>query len=139
MTDDTTRANIEAFYKAYAAGDVGTVGAMLHDDIDWIIYGPVQVFPFTGPRRGKQAVLDALAGIAKEFALERYVPEAIVVAGDRVAVLSSAAFVQRSTSRTLSLRLADFIRLSDGKIVEFRELFDSFDAVEQALGRWLEV
>ena len=139
MTDGSTRATVDAFYKAYAAGDADTFSALIHDDINWIIYGPVQVFPFTGPRHGKQAVLDALTGIAKDFALERYVPQIVIVQGDRAAVLSNAAFKQRSTNRTVSLRLADFIRLSEGKIIELSELFDSFDAVEQALGRWLEV
>src|SRR5262249_54626754 len=118
---------------------IDTCAGMIHDDIDWIIYGPLPVFPFTGPRHGKAAVLDALAAIAKDFALERYVPDTIVAEGDHAAVLSNTAFKQRSTGRTISVRLADFMRLKDGKIIEFRELFDTFDAVEQALGRWLEV
>jgi len=139
VTDNPTRAVVEALYEAYAKGDADRIAALIHDDIDWVIYGPVQVFPFQGPRRGKQAVLDALAAIGKDYALERYVPEVIIVEGDRAAVLSNAAFLQRSTNRTLSVRLANFIRLRDGKIIEFRELSDTFDAVEQALGRWLEV
>ena len=139
MTENPARSIVEAFYKAYAAGDIATCATLIHDDIDWIIYGPLQVFPFTGPRRGKQAALETLAAIAKDFALERYVPEALIVEGDRAAVLSNAAFKQLSTARTISVRLADFLRLRDGKIIELREVFDTFDAVEQALGRWIEV
>jgi ketosteroid isomerase-like protein len=54
-------------------------------------------------------------------------------------VLSKTAFEQRSTGRVLSLRLVNFVRVQDGKIIEFREFSDTFDVVEQAVGSWLEV
>jgi ketosteroid isomerase-like protein len=139
VTDHATRAVVKALYEAYAARDLDRVAALIHDDIEWIIYGPVQVFPFQGPRRGKAQVLDALGAIGKDYALERYVPEIIIVEGERAAVLSDAAFVQRATNRTLSMRLADFLRFRDGRLIEFREFTDTFDAVEQALGKWLDV
>jgi len=139
VTDHATRAAVVALYEAYAARDLDRFAALVHDDIEWIIYGPVQVFPFQGPRRGKAQVLDVLGAIGKDYALERYVPEIIVVDGERAAVMSNAAFVQRATNRTLSMRLADFLRFQDGRLIEFREFTDTFDAVEQALGKWLEV
>jgi ketosteroid isomerase-like protein len=139
VTENATRAAVEALYEAYAARDLDRVAALIHDDIEWIIYGPVQVFPFQGPRRGKAQVLDVLGAIGKDYALERYVPEIIIVEGERAAVMSDAAFVQRATNRTLSMRLADFLRFRDGRLIEFREFTDTFDAVEQALGKWLDV
>jgi ketosteroid isomerase-like protein len=139
VTDNATRAAVKALYEAYSARDLDRVASLIHEDIEWIIYGPVQVFPFHGPRRGKAQVLDVLAALGKDYALERHVPEIILVEGERAAVLSDAAFVQRATNRTLSLRLADFLRFRDGRLIEFREFTDTFDAVEQALGKWLEV
>lgn len=139
MTEVATRAAVKTLYEAYAARDLDRVASLIHDDIEWIIYGPVQVFPFQGPRRGRAQVLDVLGAIAKDYALERYVPEIVVVEGDRAAVMSDAAFLQRATNRTLSLRLADFLRFHDGRLIEFREFTDTFDAVEQALGKWLDV
>jgi ketosteroid isomerase-like protein len=139
VTENATRAAVEALYEAYAARDLERVAALIHDDIEWIIYGPVQVFPFQGPRRGKAQVLDVLGAIGKDYALERYIPEIIIVEGERAAVMSDAAFVQRATNRTLSMRLADFLRFQDGRLIEFREFTDTFDAVEQALGKWLDV
>src|SRR4051812_17718723 len=139
MTEVATRAAVKTLYEAYAARDLDRVASVIHDDIEWIIHGPVQVFPFQEPRRGKAQVLDVLGAIAKDYELERYVPEIVVVEGDRAAVMSDAAFLQRATSRTLSLRLADFLRFHDGRLIEFREFTDTFDAVEQALGKWIEV
>ena len=130
---------LHELYGAYARGDSVRVAELIDDDIDWIIHGPVQVFPFLGPRRGKAEVLKTLADIAEGYAIERYEPEIVIVDGDRAAVLSNVALRQRATNRMLSVRLANFLRFRAGKLVEFREFSDTFDVVEQALGRWLVV
>jgi ketosteroid isomerase-like protein len=139
MSDNATRAAVEEMYEAYRRGDADRIAAMLDDDIDWIIYAPVQVLSYTGARRGKAAVLAAIGDISKSFSLERYDPQVTVIEGDRAAVMSEAAFTQRSTGRRLRMRIAHFLRFRGGKLVEFREFSDTFDVVEQVLGRWLDV
>ena len=139
MTTQTTRAIVEEIYAAYGRRDFDRVAALIHDDIDWMIYGPIQVFPFAGARRGTVAVLEALGGLAKEYQLERYQPKVIIVEGDRAAVMSEVAFIQRATNRTMSFQVANFLRLEGGRVIEFREFANSFDIVEQALGRFIEV
>ena len=42
---------------------------------------------------------------------------------------------QRMTGRIIQLFVAHFLRLQSGRIVELREFIDSFDPVEQVLGR----
>src|SRR5258708_11046219 len=103
-----TRATVIELHKAYVEGDAERVAALIHDDIDWIIHGPARIFPFEGPRRGMAAVLEVLAQIAEQYELKSYVPELVIVEGDRAAVLSNTSFVQRSTGRTLRLRLVNF-------------------------------
>jgi len=139
MTTQSTRAIVRDIYAAYARRDFDRVAALIHDDIDWIIYGPMQIFPFAGARRGKLAVLEALGGIAKEYQLERYEPKVIIVEDERAAVMSEVAFKQRSTGRTMRFMLANFLRVQDGRVIEFREFANSFDLVEQALGRFIEI
>jgi ketosteroid isomerase-like protein len=134
-----TRSTVNELYSAYRAGDAARVAALVDDDIDWVIHGPVDLFPFQGARRGKAAVMEALAGIAEKYELKRYENKYIIVEGERAAVLSQTAFVQRSTQRTLSMQLVNLMRVKDGKIVEFREFSDSYDAVEQAIGARLAV
>src|SRR4051794_30515534 len=102
MSERSTRAVVEDIYSSYARHDFQRVAALMDDDVDWIIYGPMHVFPFVGARRGKAAVLEALGGIAKDYLLERYVTNLIIVEGDRAAVMSEVGFRQRSTSRMLS-------------------------------------
>jgi ketosteroid isomerase-like protein len=137
MPEDATRAAVTDLYDAYARGDGERVARYIDDEIDWVIHGPVQVFPFAGARRGKRAVLDALGAIAKDYSIERYVPQLVAVDGDSAAVMSNVAFRQRSTGRVLSFHIADFMRFRDGRIVEFREFANTFDLVEQALGRFI--
>jgi ketosteroid isomerase-like protein len=99
----------------------------------------MQVFPFAGHRQGKVAALEALRAIAKDYLLESYTPKMMIIDGDRAAVMSDVAFKQRSTDRTLRFHIADFLRFRDGRIVEFREFTNTFDLVEQALGRMLPI
>lgn len=139
MAEQDTRALVSDLYDAYARRDLDRVAALIDDDIDWVIYGPVEVFPFAGPRRGKVEVLKALGAIAEHYQLHSYRPELIIVDGDRVAVMSDVSFILRASTRTLRFRVANFLRFRDGRIVEFREFANTFDVVEQALGRWLQV
>ena len=134
-----TRATLKDLYGAYREGNAERIAALIDEDIDWCIYGPARVFPFEGPRRGKAQVIDVLAAIGAQYELKRHDQEIMIVEGERAAVLSQAAFVQRATGRTLSMRLINFVRVRDGRIVEFREFSDTFDVVEQAAGTWLQV
>jgi ketosteroid isomerase-like protein len=134
-----THVIVHDLYDAYERRDFERVAVLLHDDIDWMIYGPISVFPFAGARHGRTAVLDALAGIAEDFALESYKREIIITEKDRAAVMSDVAFRQRATDRLLRFRLANFLRFQDGRLIEFREFANTFDVVEQALGRELTV
>jgi ketosteroid isomerase-like protein len=145
-----TRSIVKELHRAYRDGDAARVAALIDDDIDWhihgpsrvfpfVIHGPSRVFPFEGPRRGKAQVMDVLAEIGRHFELQRHDHEILIAEGDRAAVLSRVSFKQAATGRTLSMRLINFIRVRDGRIVEFHEFSDTFDAVEQAAGEWLQV
>ncbi len=138
MSEDT-RATVVELYDAYERRDVDRIAALIHDDIDWVIYAPVSVFPFAGPRQGRAAVLQTLGAIAEEYALQSYKREIMIVDGDRAAVMSDVNFTQRATGRTLRFRVANFLRVRDGRLIEFREFVNSFDVVEQALGRELRL
>ena len=139
LDTETTRALVHRLYDAYGRGDAAEFIGVIHDDIDWVIQGPVEVFPFAGARRGKEAAIAALESIAALYELKRYVPEIVVVDGPQVAQLSNVAFLQRATGRVLTFKIVDFLRFEQGMLVEFRELLDSFDVTQQALGRWLRV
>lgn len=139
MVGSGTRDIVQALYDAYVRRDFNRFGALLHDDIDWIIYGPMTVFPFAGLRRGRPAVLQALAGMALSYSLDSYIPDFVIVEGDRAAIMADVSLTQYATGRIMRFRVANFLRIEDGRVIEFREFADSFDVVEQALGRVVEL
>lgn len=134
MVEHDTRATVDELYSAYGRRDLDRIAGLLHDDIDWVIYGPIDVFPFAGLRRGRTSVLQAMAEMAKVYALEQHQAEVKIVDGDRAAVMADVGFRQIASGRLLRFRVANFLRIEGGRLIEFREFADSFDLVEQAIG-----
>jgi ketosteroid isomerase-like protein len=135
MGASVPRSVVEAFYRAYSARDAKKVAGFLDDNVEWTISGPVDVLPFCGTRHGKAAVLDMIERLVPEvFRISHFVPDAMLIDGDRVATLNRLWARRRDDERQISYRLAHFLRFRDGKIVENLSLIDSFDAVEQVLG-----
>ena len=139
MSGGGTRETVRALYDAYVERSFDRFAALIHEDIDWVIHGPMAVFPFAGLRRGRPAVLQALAGMAMSYSLDSYTPDFVLIDGDRAAVMADVALAQSATGRLLRFRVANFLRIKDGRLIEFREFADSFDQVEQALGRVVEL
>ncbi len=140
MTYVLSRAVVDAFYKAYATRDIDNIAPFIHDDIEWTISGPVDYLPFCGTHSGKASVLDLIENKVKAVLRTfGFVPESIVVDGDRVAMLSRQSAKRTSDGCTISYRVANIMRFCDDKVIENFSLIDSYDAVEQVLGRPLSV
>jgi ketosteroid isomerase-like protein len=134
MAESTIRPTVETFYKASAARDISRVAALIDDDVDWLVQGPVDIFPFLGQRRGKDAVLAGYREIALRLEVTGYQVEKLLVDGDSAAALIRLTSIVRATGKVMSTRTSQFSRFRDGKLIEMRAVIDSFDMVEQALG-----
>ena len=53
----------------------------------------------------------------------------------QAATLVQAALTKSSDQRVITLHVGEFFTLRDGLITEHRSLFDSFDLIQQLLGR----
>jgi ketosteroid isomerase-like protein len=133
------RGFVRAFCDALLSHDPKKLSEMLDDDVDWIIFGPVDLFPFFGQRRGKAAVLAMFAELDSSLTLKSCDRDSSVIESEQAASLSKLSAVHKASGRTLSLRLAQFAQFRDGKVVRLRAVFDSFDAAEQALGREIDL
>jgi len=140
MAYSVSRTVVDAFYQAYAARDVADIAPFLHYNIEWTVNGPMDVLPFCGTFRGKAAVLDLIGhrvpGVLKVFG---FVAESFLVDGDQVAMLHRQSGRRSADGRVISYRVANFMRFADDKLITNLSLLDSFDAVEQVLGRPLAV
>ena len=135
----TTRELVEDFYAAYTARDSAAMAPLLADDIDWTISGPVDVLPFCGNHRGRQAVLDLVDHrIPAVFSVFAFVRDQLLTDGDCAATLHRIS-ARTPDGRVISYRVAHFFRFAGGKLVENLTLIDSFDAVEQVLGHPLHL
>jgi ketosteroid isomerase-like protein len=140
MSYSVPRSIVHAFYEAYAACDAEKVAPYLDDNVQWTINGPVDVLSFCGPRHGKAAVLDLIERVVPQvFDIFSFVPQTILIDGDRVATLNRLSARRRGDGRVICYRLAHFLRFRDDKVIEGISLIDSFDAVEQVLGHPLPV
>jgi ketosteroid isomerase-like protein len=138
MTENI-RPLVEAFYRASAERDVACVASILADDVDWLVQGPVDVFPFLGQRRGKSAVLDGYREIARKLDVTGYEVEQLLVDGNCAAALIRLTSVVVATGKVMSVRTSQFSRFRDGKLVQMHAVLDTFDLVEQTIGRPLDV
>jgi len=139
MTDAIMREFARAFCDALASHDPNLIAPWLADDIDWTIYGPVDLFPFFGQRRGKAAVVAMCAQIDACLTLKTCDKEVRLNDGAQSAALLKFAAEHKPSGRALSLRMAMFAEVHEGKLKRFRGLFDTFDAAEQALGREIDL
>ena len=139
MTETTIRPIVEAFYHASAARDVERVMSFIADDVDWLVQGPVDIFAFLGQRRGKAAVRDGFREVARKLEITGYQVEVLLVDGDRAAALIRLTSIVRATGKIMSVRTSQFSRFRDGKVTEMCAVLDSYDMVEQTIGRILDV
>lgn len=137
--DEPLRGRLYQLYAAYGAGRIDDVLAAFADDVMMTSYAPVDVFPYLGRKQGKAAVAATMRAAQGEFEFAGYQPVFMVVEAEAAAVILLARLRQRASGRMIQLFIAHFLRLREGLIVELREFMDSFDAVEQVLGREISV
>ena len=127
-------------YRAYLTRDAALLEAILADDVEWKLTGPVEQLDIYEPRRGKAAVIELITRIMPcIFVLSDFEIEHLLVQGDRVAAYGQMRARQRETGRALCFRGAHFMRFRDGKLVSFRALADTFDLVEQVVGHPIDI
>jgi ketosteroid isomerase-like protein len=108
---------------------------LIDDDVEWAIYGPIDMFPFLGSRHGKAAVLEVCRQIADNVRVHRFDRESIMLGVDSAASMIRYSLTAIDSNKPISLRLAHFAQFKAGRLLSIRVLIDTFDLVEQALGR----
>jgi len=140
MTETVSRATVEAFYLAYTSGDPDRIGAVIHDDVEWHVTGPVDAIQVCGSWHGRAAVVDRFAQLVPRILSSRKLDiEHLLVDGDRSAMFGRMTTRHRPSGRVISHRASHIARYRDGKVVYFRIVSDSFDAAEQFLGHRLNI
>lgn len=115
------------------------IEALLDEEVDWTLYGPIDMFPFLGARHGKHAVLDVIREISDNVQVRRFDRETTMLGVDSAASMLRCSLTARQSDKSISLRAAQFARFKGSRLVSMRVLVDTFDLIEQALGRQIHL
>ena len=130
-----SRQRVRDFYEARMSRDADAIAQFLHDDVEWTVAGPIDLFPFCGQHHGKAAVIDAMVRVAPSvFKITKLNLDELLIDGDRAAAFNRLAATQSGTGRTITYQRAEFFLFRDNRILVYRSILDSFDAAEQMLG-----
>ena len=135
MTEHSLWRFSRALHRAINERQPQDLEALIDDDVDWAIYGPIDMFPFLGARRGKEAVLEVVRQIAENIRIHRFDRETVMLGVDSAASMLRYSLTLLDSSKPISMRLAHFAQFKAGRLSSIRLLVDTFDLVEQALGR----
>jgi ketosteroid isomerase-like protein len=134
MTEHSLWRFSRALHRAINERQPADVEALIDEDVDWAIYGPIDMFPFFGSRRGKAAVLEVIRQIADNIRVHRFDRESIMLGVDSASSMMRYSLTALDSNKPISLRIAHFAQFKAGKLINFRVLVDTFDLVEQTVG-----
>jgi ketosteroid isomerase-like protein len=135
MTEHSLWRFSRALHRAINERRFEEVETLIDDDVDWAIYGPIDMFPFLGARRGREAVIEVIRQIAHNVRVHRFDRETIMLGVDSASSMLRYSLTALDSNKPISLRIAHFAQFKAGKLLNIRVLVDTFDLVEQALGR----
>jgi ketosteroid isomerase-like protein len=134
-----SRETVQAFYDAYISRDPQRIGAMVTDDIEWHVAGPVSVVQICGTWRGREAVIERFASyIPSIIAFQSLEVEKLLVDDDASAMFGRIISRHCQSGRIISHRISHLVRYRDGKAASFRCINDSLDAAEQFIGHAID-
>ncbi|NVN87882.1 MAG: nuclear transport factor 2 family protein [Rhodopseudomonas sp.] len=139
MTEHSLWRFSRALHRALNERQLEDFAALIDDDVDWAIYGPIDMFPFLGARRGKAEVLEVCAQISNNVRVHRFERESIMLGVDSAASMMRYSLTALDSNKPISLRLALFAQFKDQRLTNMRILLDTFDLVEQALGNPIDL
>jgi uncharacterized protein len=134
MVESLDRRRVLNFLDAFYAGDIAAAQACCDDEYDSITHAPVELFPHLGHKHGKDWIAEAIETQQKRYSSRKYEIKFLAVDGAKVATIQFLSLRKRNDDRVMHLEIAEFFTLRDGRILEHRSFFDSFDLVQQLLG-----
>ena len=111
-------------YAEYARGNRAAVLEALAEDVAWHSVGCAEI-PWGGSYRGRQGVETFFARLDAAAALTAYEVERVIAQGEWVTVLARVRARFPSTGTEREFASADVLRIRDGRILEFREFYDT--------------
>src|ERR1700750_251056 len=108
MTEHSLWRFSRALHRAINERQLEDLEALIDEDVDWAVYGPIDMFPFFGARHGKAAVLEVCRQIADNVRVHRFDREQVMLGVDSAASMLRYSLTSVDCNKPISLRLAHF-------------------------------
>jgi uncharacterized protein len=128
MSEATNVDIVKRGYEAFGRGDVNGVLSLLEETVEWETPGSPE-FPTAGRRRGHREVAGFFHTLAQTYDFERFEPKSFIAQGDSVVVLGEDSVRLKSNGTRLEVDWVHVFELRNGKVVRFREYFDTAPVV----------
>lgn len=125
MSADDNVALLRRLCEAYGRKDVAPLFDCLDEAVQFHFAAHPDHFSFAGTHAGRDGIARAVSLIARDFDCLDFRARDFIAEGDRVAALTEGVIQHRGTGNKLDIRMVDIVRLSEGRIVEFTEFFDT--------------
>ena len=122
MTEHSLWRFSRALHRAINDRQSNDLEDLIDEDVDWAIYGPIDMFPFFGARHGKAAVIEVIRQIADNVRVHRFDRESIMLGVDSAASMLRYSLTALDSNKPISLRLAHFAQFKAGRLRSIRVL-----------------
>jgi ketosteroid isomerase-like protein len=122
---------VQSLYAAFGRGDVGTIVAAMHPNVDWHVNvdpkAPgVASVPSLAPRRGPQGVAEFFQALASSLDFHSFQPVAFLAGSREVAVRVLIDTTVRSTGRRMQMEAIHHYTFdAAGKVTRFVDFADT--------------
>lgn len=122
MIEQLPRQRVLNFLDAFYGGDSAAALKCCDDDIESMVYLPVELFPHLGPRRGTAAIAELIGIHAARYSKQRFDVRFLVADDVRAAVIIDLSFTKRTDGRVLTMPSGLFFTLRRGPDLRTVEL-----------------
>ena len=122
MTEHSLWRFSRALHRAINERQPEDLETLIDEEVDWAVYGPIDMFPFLGARRGKAAVLEVIRQIAENVRVHRFDRESIMLGVDSASSMIRYSLTALNSNKPISLRVAHFAQFKAGRLLSIRVL-----------------
>ena len=124
MSETDNSAVVLQAYSNFKTGNIEALLDLVADDVEWELPETANV-PFTGKFTGRAGVADFFASVGANQDALQFEPREIVAQGDKVVSLGRYLWRIKATNREFGSDFAHVFTIREGKIVAFKEYFDT--------------
>lgn len=124
MSEQDNVAIVREAYNNFKTGNITGLLNLLSDDITWRL-PEIEDVPFSGTRKGRDAVGEFFAILGTNQEALTFEPRETVAQGEKVVSLGTYRWHVKSTNREYACDFAHVFTIGGGKVTDFLEFTDT--------------